>query len=746
MYIESVYIERFGGLAGFSLDFSAGVNIIQGKNESGKTTVGAFIKFIFYGFKDKRERGLYMCWNSDAVSGRMTFVYNGERYRIERECTAGGSENVRIIETASNAAVFKDRSPAEVFFNVPADVFERTVYVRQADNGRIDGRGIGEAIENLLFSADETVNTNKAVKKLDEARTLLLHKNGKGGKIFELENKLDSLKIEFQRSVEINRDIIIKEGEFNETRQKILSNEENNVLISEKIISYEKLTLLKQYKNLAELRSRIDGLEKNIAALKAEYAGNTNFLPDKAYIDYIKELDYEIKGYEEKLNEIERENQMLNLMTPDQTEFLETIKRYGGYEALINKLDSRLMSRRMFMIGGAVFGILCAVAVFFGIFIMLINNFAGLAVLALAAVFLLGAVLCFLNGSRQTLLCKLIYEDFGVANDEELEKCIEFKLHETVGNRSKQETAEMIRKDREALIGKKKEKRDELDLLLKMWNKPNAKEVISDGEKFIDLLRDQQYELDKCNISYNNIKTQVENSDYTEAELRERFIDIDVDTLDIKNLRREYEYIFKQNETLKNKAHDIEKQLVKLRAEAVPPSLVSEQINELSERISNLRKCHDAYLFAHDKLEEASISLRSSVAPKLSEYSSRLIDLFSEGKYKSLGIGTDFIMEYEAGEMTRSCEFMSAGTLDIAYFSLRFALSNLLYHGNDPPMIFDESFARLDDERFKNVLRLIKTMAGTGAQFLIFTSQNRDAALMSEVGMSETGQYKSVSI
>ena len=49
MIIESIHIDKFAGLSDFDLRLGAGLNIIEGKNESGKSTVAAFIKFLFLG-------------------------------------------------------------------------------------------------------------------------------------------------------------------------------------------------------------------------------------------------------------------------------------------------------------------------------------------------------------------------------------------------------------------------------------------------------------------------------------------------------------------------------------------------------------------------------------------------------------------------------------------------------------------------------------------------------------------------
>ena len=51
MKIIEINIKCFGRLKDFALKPGDGVNIIYGKNESGKSTVMAFIKAMFYGFE-----------------------------------------------------------------------------------------------------------------------------------------------------------------------------------------------------------------------------------------------------------------------------------------------------------------------------------------------------------------------------------------------------------------------------------------------------------------------------------------------------------------------------------------------------------------------------------------------------------------------------------------------------------------------------------------------------------------------
>ena len=71
---------------------------------------------------------------------------------------------------------------------------------------------------------------------------------------------------------------------------------------------------------------------------------------------------------------------------------------------------------------------------------------------------------------------------------------------------------------------------------------------------------------------------------------------------------------------------------------------------------------------------------------------------------------------------------MSAGTSDAAYVSLRLALSELIANGGEiPPIVFDESFCRLDDDRLLNMLRLVEA---ENVQAIILTSNARENELL----------------
>ena len=50
MIIEGINIKSFGMITDMSLTFSDSINVIVGRNEAGKSTIAAFIKYMLYGF------------------------------------------------------------------------------------------------------------------------------------------------------------------------------------------------------------------------------------------------------------------------------------------------------------------------------------------------------------------------------------------------------------------------------------------------------------------------------------------------------------------------------------------------------------------------------------------------------------------------------------------------------------------------------------------------------------------------
>ena len=55
MYIEKLLLKNFGKFNNFEIDLDTGLNVIYGKNESGKSTLFSFIKGILFGIENRGD-------------------------------------------------------------------------------------------------------------------------------------------------------------------------------------------------------------------------------------------------------------------------------------------------------------------------------------------------------------------------------------------------------------------------------------------------------------------------------------------------------------------------------------------------------------------------------------------------------------------------------------------------------------------------------------------------------------------
>ena len=76
MKLQRIHINNFGKLNNLTLSFGSGIHVISGANESGKTTLHAFLKAMLFGIERGRGRSArndpynhYNPWNGGNYGG-----------------------------------------------------------------------------------------------------------------------------------------------------------------------------------------------------------------------------------------------------------------------------------------------------------------------------------------------------------------------------------------------------------------------------------------------------------------------------------------------------------------------------------------------------------------------------------------------------------------------------------------------------------------------------------------------------
>ena len=118
MIIERIEIKSFGQLTDTTLEFSDTINIIEGQNEAGKSTIAAFIKYMLYGFEAYTANQVKKFFKQHSANGNLVLFSSHNLDVVEKLC-----DRVYIIDQGRileeiNIREFKesDRGDLEDYF------------------------------------------------------------------------------------------------------------------------------------------------------------------------------------------------------------------------------------------------------------------------------------------------------------------------------------------------------------------------------------------------------------------------------------------------------------------------------------------------------------------------------------------------------------------------------------------------------------------------------------------------------
>ena len=315
MKIKNIKINSYGNLKNKEINLKK-LNIIFGKNESGKSTLLNFIKNIFYGIsKNKNGKNIsdyekYLPWSGEEFSGKIKYELDNENiYEIFREFK---KKNPKIyndnLEDISDE--FKiDKKTGIQFFEEQTGMDENTfmstcfamqkeVYINSAEQGILL-----QKVANLADSGSEDVSFKKAISTLN---TMLLNEvgtsNSKERPINIVKQNIEQYTYDLKTINEVKEEKFNLENEINATKEKVL--EEN---VKEKILNKIKLILEKNKIEKEKIKIKKDLFEENNNKIK-KLNSEKNILENK--INNLKNNLEKNKIKNKKINK----NKIINLL------------------------------------------------------------------------------------------------------------------------------------------------------------------------------------------------------------------------------------------------------------------------------------------------------------------------------------------------------------------------------------------------------------------------------------------------
>ena len=740
-------IEEFGKLEHCRFAFGEGMNLIEGENESGKSTLLAFFRFLFYGFPRKNaaggdEREKRLSFRTRRAAGSLTFTCGEGTYRIFRAVTAKNereaTETLSVTGEPEGGEIdLAGKTPGEFFLGIPAELYDSSFCVRQSELDRVGEGDVSGRVGELLSA---TGGAARAEKILENARRTLCHRKGRGGKIAELEDEEGELLRAMAEATETAARLGALAEEENRTRAE-LTRAKNALAVQTAAAEKARLSAaLEQYHDLRHAEEDARGAAIRVQEL--EKAGQS--LPDEAALARLGHLLAEKRSAERALAGAESVLAQFEPVPPRPDRQPQTpagapasaktaLRESAPAEldaaparqadlpesapAKLNAAPARQAPRRK----AAGLWVFCAV------FALLAVGAAALACLPLTLPIPAVALFCAAGGALAlAAVC-------AVAAGKKARPAPPSPAQlEARGAYSRALTNFL----------------DAQNTLATEWEKtcrePLLPHVDPDAvlREYAGMRGEHSAELAAARGAQSRAESRA-------SLLRGRVGNLNAEAVQARlaALKAVPDQPEPPGETaaLSTRISEWEARLAKLSREeagllatAKDPAELARQKEEVSARLAAAREALSALELAKSALLTAETELRQDIAPALCRAAGGLFrDLCGEGTgHDRLYMDADFSVMLDADGTRHPLSCFSAGCRDAAYLSLRVALTGLIT--KEPvPLLLDEPAARLDDRRTAALLRALANLTGNGGQCLLFTCHRREAALLAPLAPFE---------
>lgn len=741
MRVIELYAEEFGLFENRRFTFCEGLNVIEGENESGKSTLQALIRFLFYGFprrsgEEGDERYKRVSRKAHRAAGSVTFSSGDGEYTITREYilhTSGEREvpveRVKVTGKDGTKVEMGGRSPGEYFLGLPVELYHGSVCVRQCEIDAVAAPTTGDLVgEMLLFGGGEG-RLDGARKILDEARRSLKHNRGRGGRIAELEDRAREI------------DEALFEADEAAERLRVLRNDKSRLTLQtqDKVRELREVEEMLQAARLDVQLARFDAWhrakgdeEEALAAFRRSEGVGVANTPPTEFITKAREIlhRHTIAGNSVALRADELELAKREAGRYEQDPPSRYVSENGGEAKIAQRAAKYATKRRNGRIFAAIALVLMTGLLVGGIFLPPLLA-AGAVSLALAAV-------CLVRLRKTVAEERAFYAGMGLSSSVELHA---FLAQYASRERARADAAAAL-ENSEQLYGEAvlregavfAELRAAFEAVGALQNCTSH----ATAEEYLTLLSNctaaVQNALLEERVRYENAKsarTALENGlDLTkEEELRAARARLTDPTGDVGELERRLEFLRETARGLEEKRNAVEREESARLAVFTDPAVLRERKAELSAELRAANGRLAAIQMASEALSEADEELRSGLMPTLADRASAIFKRLTGGAHKALAVDDRFNVLVKTPEGELPLSHFSTGCRDAAYFALRIALASLITR--EPlPLLLDEVAAHLDDARAAQLLGVLREASENGTQCLLFTCHTREARLL----------------
>ena len=739
MRFISCHIVGFGKFIDRRFDF-AQLHVFKEDNGWGKTTLAAFLECMLYGLDAGRNRDVadnmrlkYEPWSGTRFGGSLSFSYQDKTYRIERFFgKTPVADTVKIYDENNMLSYqFGDKGEwlGEKLFGLDRDSYRKCVYLPQSrDKSGAMTQTIKEKLLALLSVGETGGGAQNAIARLDEAEKALRAKRKPGkGKLDELDDRLALLqerKAEYYRTQESLRELE-DEGLALSARREELNGEMDALAktLEAQSRQQERMAARATYE---EMQAKLDETQYSLQTLNA-FFGKTQ--PCEVNVDGLQTAVneyYDLQGQLQDLQpSMEQLNAQLQAKQALKIQLTASEKNVQTYQLLIDeerktkqagkrarKQEAEAKAKKW---GGGTWQTVVAVIVA-AIGLMLIDVVAVLGYILAAAggLWLIGSLLRIVRFPKRGERIKI--------SEEVLTRYAEAKAERAELVKQMEQQPKNLRLQMQTLqeeMEKKQGRMGALKTAIENFLQNFAFEKIYDYRAALDELRDKIAAYDK----YQNVRQTYAEKVQDMAPLPEENVlsQQEMDRVQARYSALQVEKEDIQKECGRNTAHieETERRILALQDILQEEPRLNEEKTRLENRLIAIRAAREFLMRARENMAKRYLQ---PVEEYVAEYR-QILGLDGVQKVRFTSDGRPVL---EDGGAYRSADFYSEGFYDLLFLCVRLALSKALPCKHTPPLILDDPFVNLDDDKTARAKRLIKSLSKE-RQILYFTCKSERA-------------------
>lgn len=703
----------FGCLNCAVLELKDGLNVIHAPNEFGKSTWTAFLIAMLYGI-DTTQRTTkttlplkikYQPWSGKPMAGTMEILWNEQEITLQRNSHSRTyMSDFKAFYTKSGQIIdeITGNNCGEYLLGVERSVFEKSGFIGQQALSVGTDNALEARLTSLVTTADEEISYTATRKKLLELRNRRRHH--KTGLLPDLERQLLQLETTICDIKAMKQQASALEGE-------VLVLQENLQNVQTAMEQEHQQILKSQAKKLEEAKETMQKKQ----AIAHKFSNETRNLPDETQLPYLQD---KMNKYAVFLTQQATQSEAFPQLPPRPTGF-ENVppEQAESYVAnLFIQLSSINQCHKVlfkppfwpfiptFSIGIILF--------FFERSLVLIPTFLCLAY---GVYYLIGRYKANIVTKKQLDLERKSHETckkFGVTHLSELD----------VIAKNYARTYEIHRQANENFQVKFQQ--------FKAENKDFLRELQVFYPHLVDIpqgakaLQESACLLANAHLALQDFTTAKAHFQTLSALVAEPFSPDAPprNTNFLSVYQHDYQDVLQKLQTLKEQLASLRG---RLSTHGSLPSLQAEA-HEKEQKIRNLEQEYRALNLAIEALDRANAQLQERFSPQLNQLASEFFGILTNQKYDTIFVGQSLALQTKetAAISTQSILYLSGGTLDQLYLSVRLAIHQLLL-GDAAPLVLDDALAFFDDQRAKTAVELLKKIGRT-RQIILFSCHNRE--------------------